>query len=140
MGKFTDSEGKVYLTIYNPNTYNVRVRITDKTLLRITPKTSISTGVSRKYFKRLKRNPSIYLHKAVPYESFLQVLKKNRVLKNKVAQLQKELSTQQQAGVVGGFQKNISELLNLALEKIADKGKLAIFQALIEENLKLREV
>lgn len=129
----------MYLTIYNPNTYNVRVRITERILLRINPKTSVSTRVDRKYFEQLKVDPRIYLHKAVPYESFLKVLKKNRVLRTKVTELEKELVALRQAGVVEGFSKNISELLNLALKKIDSKGKLAIFQALIEENLKIRE-
>ena len=129
----------MHLTIYNPNTYKVRVRITKTTLFGINPKSSVSIGVDRKYFKRLKTDPRILLHKAVPYESFLQVLKKNKVLTAEVSRLQKELNILRQAKAVEGISKNISELLNIALEKIDSKGKLAIFQALIEENLKIRE-
>jgi len=130
----------MYLTIYNPNTYNVRVRISAKTLLSIYPKTSVSTGANPKYFKQLKADPRIYFHKAVPYDSFLKVVEKNRVLKAKVTQLQKELDAIRQGGVLGGLSKNISELLNIAIGRVDDKGKLAIFQALIEENLRIREV
>lgn len=154
----------MYITIQNTNSQSVRVRISDTESLNIRAKSSVSIGISPKFYRQLKQDPKIKLWKSSPYDYFRKVLTENtnlkhriksfgvekrdtkkllvenEKLKNEIKRLKQELKELQSKGIVTpNTVEGLSHLLNIKIDKVDDDLKMAIFQKIIDENVRIRE-
>lgn len=153
----------MYLTIQNKNTQSVRVRISDTETILLRAKSSISTKVSSKFYQQLIRDPKIKLLRSPPHvylgkllsenkdlkrriKSFkpekrnVKLLLENEKLKDEIKRLKQKLKELQSKGIVTpNTVEGLSHLLNIKMDKVDDDLKMAIFQKIIDDNIKIRE-
>lgn len=137
--------------IKNQKSYPRRIKLT-KEYVRLPAKSHIQVGVSDKIYRQLRLVPDIDVAVAADYDlvPYNKLAVENSELKievkslqNKVALLEEQLKKFKlefkKLRELGLGPDAISHLLNVKYSKASEKFKLAMFEAIIEDNVEIRK-